>query len=126
AIQNNDDALLTPIAVSNLIPTSPTGGHQQLVYPGTLDVSALTGNLAIGGTGTGTSLLLMPSASGQLQLLAGGNIGAASIAMLDSDVGELPGLFSIYNGQNFENGGQLAFPTVLPDTSESVLALQHT
>jgi hypothetical protein len=61
-----------------------------------------------------------------LQLLADGNIGPAAIAMLDAEPGLLPGLFSIYSSaSNLQTGAILAFPAVLPTTSDQARVLQH-
>jgi hypothetical protein len=70
----------------------------------------------------------MPSANGQLQLLAGGNIAPTTIAMLDADPGLLPGPFSIY-AKNTDGkvaaGVPFSFPAVYPSTPDSQRMVQH-
>jgi hypothetical protein len=104
--------------------------NDAVVYPGSFVAAALTGNLTVNNpTGVGIgAVLLMPSASGQLQLLAGGNIAPATIAMLDADPGLLPGPFSIYASaaQSFLGAGvPFSFPALYPSSSDSQRSLQH-
>ena len=92
------------------------------VYPGTLEATALTGNLDIS-TGQGSSaasVFLMPSPNGELQLVAGGNILPMTIAQDDSDPGLLPGIFTIFHADvttGVLSGRSFIFPGVLPDMS---------
>jgi len=73
------------------------------------------------------SVLLMPSATGQLQLLAGGDIAPATIAMFDADPGLLPGLFSSFQSvpDRVAFGVALAFPAILPSTPDAARTQQH-
>ena len=67
AIENKNDALLTPPEAANStdFPAFPTGGFLQLVYPGTLDVSAL-GIRIFGASELGARLPLALAAIGAL------------------------------------------------------------
>ena len=63
-----------------------------------------------------------------MNLFAGGNVLPTTIAMLDSDPAELPGLFSSVQslGPGAVTDGLLyAFPDVEPDTSELTLEEEH-
>ncbi|WP_196221854.1 filamentous haemagglutinin family protein [Sphingobium sp. CAP-1] len=112
--------------------TGRTGEPQTAVYPATVNLASLTGDLILnadralpGGAGT---INLFPSSTGQLRLFAGGDIASATITMEDRDPGQLPGYFSVYSviepsirvaGQDFN------FPVVLPDTSSAERAVLH-
>ncbi|GAA0528202.1 hypothetical protein GCM10008941_04480 [Rhizomicrobium palustre] len=98
------------------------------VYPGSLAVTSLTGDLLFGSA----SILMMPSQTGQLRLLAARNIAPVILAMLDADPGVLPGFYTAYgsaltlSGTGTATGGiALAFPALLPSTTSQQRALQH-
>ncbi|NVO13521.1 MAG: filamentous hemagglutinin family protein [Rhodoplanes sp.] len=126
-VTNRDDYLLTYSA------GAITPGGQQAVYPGSLRAVALTGDLApvAGGAYTAKAILLAPSPAGQLSLYAGGDIAASTIAMLDTDPGWLPGALSSFQGSYtvgigaITSGTALAFPAVLPSTSDITKRQQH-
>ncbi|MEI9991673.1 MAG: filamentous hemagglutinin family protein [Rhizomicrobium sp.] len=133
-IPNGDDSLLTSANLQSPV----VGQGRQAIYPGTLDVASLTGDLAIvppASSGSSAAVLLMPSALGDLRLLAGGSIASGSIAMLDADPGTLPGLFTAYSGGpsvSFAGGTApepgtvpLTFPAVLPGTTSQQRLQQH-
>ncbi|KPF96836.1 hypothetical protein IP86_15145 [Rhodopseudomonas sp. AAP120] len=108
------------------------------VLPGSLSLSSLTGSLTFVTTRS-KEFLLMPSATGELELLAAGSILASDttqmlkIAMLDSDPGLLPGLYTSYDGVNsFPNSNAapagtlgLTFPDIDPTTTTQQRALYH-
>jgi hypothetical protein len=104
-----------------------------LVYPGTFQAMSLTGDLAVmtgaAAGGAAQAILLAPSPVGQLQLLAGGNIAPATIAMLDADPGLLPGAFSVFSldstGANVLSGIPYAFPSVFPSTTDTQRSQLH-
>jgi hypothetical protein len=107
------------ITVTNTLQTTgresaSPGFGSYAVYPGTLTVAALTGNVdlrtaaapagAVFNTGSApasynplspNSILMVPSPVGQLSILAAGDIGPTKIAMLDMDPYFLPGLFTL-------------------------------
>lgn len=91
------------------------------VYPGTLEATAITGDLEIdtNGGGGAVSVFMMPSPAGELQLVAGGNILPMTIAQDDGDPGLLPGVFSIFTADQaaVQSGRSFIFPGVLPDMS---------
>lgn len=112
--------------------TGRTGEPQTAVYPATVNLASLTGDLVLNADrtlpGGARSINLFPSPSGQLRLLAGGDISSATITMEDRDPGQLPGYFSVYSviepsiriaGQDFN------FPVILPDTSSAERAALH-
>lgn len=95
------------------------------VWPATVSVTSLGGDLGLGGAAG--AILMLPGATGNLDLLAGGGIAGASIAMLDADPGLLPGFFSDFALQGAVLGQGLAyrFPAVFSSTSDSERAQQH-
>lgn len=101
------------------------------VLPGTMRATALTGDLSLSGAGglEPIGVLLYPDADGQLELFAGGSIGAVNIAMLDADSGAMPGYFtdfSILNASSLSTVGQpFQFPVIYPSSSDTVRAAQH-
>ncbi|HEY4079018.1 MAG TPA: filamentous hemagglutinin family protein [Rhizomicrobium sp.] len=120
------------VTVANQADNLQVGGFGGVaVYPGTFEASALTGNLAINTDDTSfsqaRSVLLAPSPTGNLQLLAAGDIAPASIAMLDGDPGLLPGPFSAFRESNglVVSGIPFAFPSVLPNTTDAQRQLEH-
>ena len=91
-LQNDINNIMT----SKSIDTSTTSGFEYQVYPGTLRVAALSGDIRID-----NSMTLMPSSKGKLQLLANRNVGAdanaaqiISVNMSDTDPSLLPGINS--------------------------------
>jgi hypothetical protein len=131
-IPNQDDGILTDRLGGA---QSLTGGSSQAVYPGTFGAVSLTGDLNVTTSPDGPaalSVLLVPSPRGQLELLAGGNIAPATIAMLDADPGVLPGAYSSFNAGfaagtgTLESGIMLAFPAVRPSTADSQKRQQHS
>ncbi|HEX7823270.1 MAG TPA: hypothetical protein VF477_00060, partial [Mycobacterium sp.] len=110
-----------------------TGNGPVSVYPGTLNVTALTGEVDLktfaapvtfkSGTDASTGkvaqilpsynvnapsyILMAPSTDGQLSIMAAGDILPSKIAMLDIDPNYLPGLFTL--------GGSILYTTVVDD-----------
>jgi len=87
-LQNDIDS----IRLSKNLDLSTSSGFEYAVYPGSLDAAALSGDIRID-----HSMTLMPSAQGELQLLANRNIGSDSdaaqlitINMSDADPAFLP------------------------------------
>ncbi|TAL41595.1 MAG: filamentous hemagglutinin, partial [Methylovulum sp.] len=87
-MQNDSDA----IRLSKNLDTSASSGFEYAVYPGSLHALALSGDIRID-----HSMTLFPSAQGELELLAGRNIGTDSdaaqlinINMSDADPAFLP------------------------------------
>lgn len=112
--------------------TGRTGQAATAVYPATVNLASLTGGLTLTGgrsqSGGARTINLFPSSTGQLRLLAGGDISATTITMEDRDPGQLPGFFSAYDvidpavlvaGQDFN------FPVILPDTSTAQRSALH-
>ncbi len=99
------------------------------VYPGSLSAVSLTGDLALstGGTGQASSILLYPSPTGELQLVAGNDIAPTVIAMSDADPGLLPGAFSIFHAGSSKvlSGDLFLFPGVLPGMSSAERKALH-
>ncbi|MBV9992137.1 MAG: filamentous hemagglutinin family protein [Alphaproteobacteria bacterium] len=99
------------------------------VYPGTLEVTSLNGDVKIDTSGTGhaVSVFMMPSPTGELQIVAGGNIDPVTIAQDDGDAGLLPGFFSIFNADQtgVKSGRTFLFPGVLPDMSQVEREMLH-
>ncbi len=88
AVANGNDNLLTGASLA------ATNQAQNAVYPGAFSAAAITGDLNVmtpGSSNVAAAVLLVPSPIGQLQLLAGGDVAPATIAMLDSDPGILRG-----------------------------------
>lgn len=112
--------------------TGRSGEPATAVYPATVNLASLTGDLVLNADrttpGGARTINLFPSATGQLRLFAGGDINSATIVMEDRDPGLLPGFFSLYSviapstriaGQDFN------FPVILPDTSSAERAALH-
>jgi len=127
-VANADDNTLTPFNTS-----SAANSVQNAVYPGTFEAVALTGDLNISTAGpsksSASAVLLVPSPVGELDLLAGGDIAPATIAMLDADPGVLPGPFSTFKwaGDNSPilSGVSWVFPAVFPSTTDTERGQQH-
>src|SRR5262249_6909219 len=122
--QGNDDMISG--ASCNCVLTT----RQYAVYPGTLTVASLTGNIdirtrsappgvfipdvrtapAIYNPTAPTSILMAPTPSCQLSILAGGDIGPTKIAMLDMDPYFLPGLFTLGGNAVVRNSSMSVFP----------------
>ncbi|KZD23820.1 filamentous haemagglutinin family protein [Tardiphaga robiniae] len=115
--------------------TTPGDNIYTAVYPASFSAASIAGDVnVIAGTVksgndfvTESNILMVPSAHGQLQLFAGHDIAPTTIAMLDSDPGQLPGLFSTYfNSSPLITGGiRFEFPAVYSSTSDYVLSQQH-
>jgi filamentous hemagglutinin family protein len=108
------------------------GGAIVAVYPATVEMASLAGDLALtrgGRPGLSAALIdMVPSTTGQLRLFAGGDILPVTIAMDDRDAGQLPGVFSSYSVDNQSQplaGQDFGFPTVLPDTTTAGRAALH-
>ena len=101
------------------------------VYPGTLEAVAMTGDLDIDTSGVGgvaSSVFLMPSPIGELELVSGGNILPMTIAQDDGDPGLLPGIFTIFQADvtdGVASGRTFLFPGVLPNMSREQRRLLH-
>jgi len=103
-----------------------------VVYPGTLRITSLTGDLLFQrGPTAPRTVLLYSSRYGQLELYAGGDIAPVTLAMEDTPATQLPGLFSAFalGGAGSEPplaGRAFLFPYVLPDTPEVQRQRQHS
>lgn len=99
------------------------------VLPGSVEIVAVAGDLALGSAGSGdaNTVALVPSSYGNLTLLAGGSIAPLSLNMEDGDPGLLPGLFSSYlfatTLQGFGRGYD--FPSYRFDLSPTDLTAFH-
>ncbi len=126
------------------------------IYPGSLTLASLMGNAnlrtyavppgyippgnnnwalapAAYNYGAPYAMLMVPAADGQLRILVGGNIAPTSIAMLDGDPNELPGLFTL-GGPNLvysqavpgvSSSYSYSFPAVISNTPEGQLEKLH-
>ncbi|WP_272840427.1 filamentous haemagglutinin family protein [Rhodoplanes sp. TEM] len=110
----------------DLFVNSSVGSYDGVVVPGTITLSALTGDLTFlrNGSSIGVQpyLFMVPDTDGQLVITAGGGIGAATIVMDDADPAYLPGPFR-NTGTSASRG--LTFPTVTSSTTEAQLRLYH-
>ncbi|WP_127078968.1 filamentous haemagglutinin family protein [Rhodomicrobium lacus] len=106
-----------------------------VVVPGDITLAALSGNLTFGNSGSNGSenafLFMEPVADGNLVLVAGGDIGAVTISMEDSDPVNLPGpfftrYFYSWAGSSGTSLRALIFPTVTSETTEAWLRLYHS
>ncbi|MCK9913008.1 filamentous hemagglutinin family protein [Microbacteriaceae bacterium K1510] len=148
------------ITIANTAPMSPSIGAGSVrlgsyaVYPGTLNVASLmgdanlrtyaappTGGLAVVNPPAAynmdapSAILMVPSPTGQLRILAGGDIKPTKIAMLDGDPNLLPGLFTlggkillVDDPTSAAGAGkpyQFAFPAVFSNTREGSLEALH-
>lgn len=78
--------LPTALADGSFNSTSLTSSRSTLAYlPGTVDVTAFNGDITAAG-----GLITMPSAQGNLKLLAANNIQSSWIVMSDADVARMP------------------------------------
>jgi filamentous hemagglutinin family protein len=127
-----------PITIANsgadLVTTSSqaTNLTQSIVYPGSFQAISLTNSLDIvtsGGNNIATAVLLYPSPTGTLRLIADGDIAPLTIAMVDASPGVLPGAFSTFatDGGVAEvtSGVSFDFPSILPNTSDVVRSELH-
>lgn len=112
--------------------TGRTGQAATAVYPATVNLASLTGDLTLTAArsepGGARTINLFPSPTGQLRLLAGGDINATTITMEDRDPGQLPGYFSAFSvtePATLVAGQDFSFPVVLPDTSTAARAALH-
>jgi filamentous hemagglutinin family protein len=121
----NADGDLTVLGVASASSSTPP---TIAIYPGSLDVVSFAGSINFG---TNAQVVLYPSATGTLNLLAAGDISQLAtssasrlvIAQEDADPTILPGFFSTYvSGQS---GLSFIFPADLPDTSDVTLREQH-
>lgn len=104
------------------------------LLPGSLSVLSVTGDVdlySMPQAGRVRHLILYPDANGQLQILAGGSIGAVVVDMEDSDPGYLPGLFSnvLFSSASSDptpNGRQWGLPYILPGQSEAQKRYNHS
>lgn len=102
------------------------------VYPGSFKAVSMTGDIDLitlsPNLNQATSVLLMPSATGELGLYAAANINAVTLAMEDADPGILPGAFSTFGADALAgvvSGQTFVFPAVLPDTPQVQLEELH-
>jgi filamentous hemagglutinin family protein len=127
-----------PVTVANsgadLVTTSSqaTNLTQSIVYPGSFQAVSLTNSLDIvtsGGNNIATAVLLYPSPTGTLRLVADGDIAPLTIAMEDASPSVLPGAFSTFATDGgvagVTSGVSFDFPSILPDTSDVVRSELH-
>ncbi len=122
ALNLTADGSVTVTNTMQIVSNESTGAGTYAVYPGTLTVAALTGDVELrtmlmppGAIVANNSqqnapaefnpnapdaILMAPSPVGQLSILASGDIASMKLAMLDIDPNFLPGLFTL--------GGSLA------------------
>ena len=126
-----------PVTVANsgsdLVTTSSmaTNETESIVYPGSFQAISMTSSLDIvtsGGFNIATTVLLYPSPTGTLRLIADGDIAPVTIAMEDASPSVLPGAFSTF-ATNLEgvliSGVSFDFPTILPNTTDVVRSELH-
>jgi filamentous hemagglutinin family protein len=150
------DASAINLVANGSITITNSASSVSAIFPGTLTLASLMGNAnlrtyavppgyeppgnsnwalspAAYNYGAPYSILMVPTATGQLRLLVGGNILPTSIAMLDSDPNLLPGLFTL-GGANLDRsltlpgvtrGYGYAYPAVLSNTPEGQLERLH-
>jgi filamentous hemagglutinin family protein len=150
----NGSITITNTSVASPVISGELRVGSYAVYPGTFTLASLMGNAnlrtfaappgidlsdvapAAYNMDAPTAILLMPTATGQLAILAGGDIAPTKIAMLDGDPNELPGLFTLGGkiitdvnyGADFggDKNYQFAFPSVFSTTREGTLEKLHT
>ncbi len=93
-----------------------------VVLPGSLVVSALFGDLTLtntfGADARLGTIVLAPSAVGQLRLFAGGNLAATTLSMDDGDPSLLPGMLGS-GGSAVGGSRSFGFAGILPGTTET-------
>ncbi len=127
-----------PVTVANAGPDLVTASSQatnltqSIVYPGSFQAISMTGSLDIvtaGGTNIATAVLLYPSPTGTLRLIADGDIAPLTIAMEDASPSVLPGAFSSFATNSgvadVISGVSFDFPSILPNTSDVVRSELH-
>ncbi|NVO17643.1 MAG: filamentous hemagglutinin family protein [Rhodoplanes sp.] len=126
-LPNSSISVLADGAVTLGYSANAPSSYTRGVLPGSLSLVSLTDSLSFG-----QQVLMMPSPTGELELLAGGSITAGNIAMLDADLGLLPGLYTAYDGVTAlpATGSPvgtiaLEFPYVSPTTTEQQRSLNH-
>ena len=113
------------------------GSGEAIILPGSLTLSALKGNLTLGGSKLvdngrvqfNERVLLYPSTYGQLSLTTSGDLSNFALAMLDADPADLPGPFSTFrtispNG-NLRVIEGLGFNFPEDGAGDAVLRLNH-
>ncbi len=127
-----------PVTIANsgadLVTTSSqaTNLTQSIVYPGSFEAVSLTNSLDIvtsGGNNIATTVLLYPSPTGTLRLIADGDISPLTIAMEDASPNVLPGAFSTFATDGgvgaVTSGVAFDFPSILPNTSDVARSELH-
>jgi filamentous hemagglutinin family protein len=135
SIVADGSAAMANFGLDVIAPANPNinGNTASAVLPGSFGAVAIGGDVNITAASAGTraaanEVLLDPSPTGTLTLLAGGDIAQSTIAMLDSDPTLLPGAFSevsLVNNTTLAAGLPFLFPTVLSTTTDIQLRLQH-
>ncbi|HUO99045.1 MAG TPA: filamentous hemagglutinin family protein [Rhizomicrobium sp.] len=102
------------------------------VYPGSFEAVSLTGDIdlvtALKKQNVAAEILLMPSPTGTLDLIAGADVSPVVLAMEDADPGLLPGAFSIFQAdvaQGVIAGQTFIFPAVFSTTQRVALEAMH-
>jgi len=100
--------------------------NYQAILPGSLEVASTGGDIDLF-PDRRYQAFMTPSATGQLSLLAGGNLRPVAINMDDGDPGLLAGYFSqvIGNGAAQPGVRQFSFPAVLSNTTDAQRRLLH-
>jgi len=114
------------LAMSVAATTLASSGTQLTPLPGSVSLVAVAGDLDFltYGNSNRAQLIMLPSADGQLVLLAGGAIGAVTLVMDDADPAKMPGPFVALVEDAYTVRG-LGFPTVTSATTEAVRRLYH-
>jgi len=117
----------------NLSRTDDLSSFDGMVVPGDISLAALNGDITFGNSVSSRNafLFMEPTATGNLVLVAGGDIGAATISMEDSDPVNLPGPFFTRYFYSWTSSlgtslRALIFPTVTSETTEAWLRLYHS
>jgi filamentous hemagglutinin family protein len=138
-----------PVTIDNLGPDVVTPNDRATlftttaVYPGSLTAISLTGSVVLTTTATADpsilsgplaqyqaqEVVLSPSATGELKLLAGGDVAGGVISMDDGDPTLLPGLFTTFATDptfGVVSGRPLLFPSILPNTPDVIRKTYHS
>lgn len=115
------DASRPELAVTNF--SSLFQDATGFVLPPSLSLVSIGEDVAFGGD---VPRFLFPSVTGQLNLLAGGEIRSLALVMSDSDPSLLPGAFSARFAPGGIGGGlDFGFNGVFPSTTDAELRLYH-
>jgi filamentous hemagglutinin family protein len=126
AVENDNKELF---GLSQTLPI--TNSNNVAVYPASFSAISLADSLDVataGGNNDAAAVVMIPSATGDLRLMAGGDITSAIIAMDDADPGIRPGFFSTFATTSdgvLVSGIPFLFPSVLSSTPDVARKLEH-